>query len=105
MSTAYKTLNTELGLPTQPVGPSAYIPCLASALDVSECVRRQALTLAKRAQGTTIANGRQPSGVAAACLYEAAQEHGKSLTQQRVADAAGLSTVTVCARRDELNEV
>ncbi|MCG1007489.1 hypothetical protein [Halorubrum lacusprofundi] len=50
-------------------------------------------------------NGCRPSGVAAACIHKAAREHGRSLTQQRVADAGGMATGTIRARRDELNAV
>jgi transcription initiation factor TFIIB len=103
VTNAYKTLNTELGLPTQPVRPSEFIPRLASELGISDAIRRRAVALSKHHQETTISNGCRPSGVAAACIYKAAQEHGRTLTQQRVADAAGMSAVTVRARRDELN--
>lgn len=37
---AYKTLNTDLGLPTQPVGPSEFVPRLASELNVPDSIRR-----------------------------------------------------------------
>ncbi len=105
VANAYKTLNTELGLPTQPVRPSEFIPRLASELDISDSIRHRAMALSKQHRETDISNGCRPSGVAAACIYKAAQEQGRSLTQQRVAAAAGMSAVTVRARRDELNAV
>ncbi|UHQ99154.1 transcription initiation factor IIB family protein (plasmid) [Natrinema zhouii] len=105
VTNAYKTLNTELGLPTQPVRPSEFMPRLASELDISDAIRHRAMALSKQHRETAISNGCRPSGVAAACIYKAAQEHGRSLTQQRVAAAAGISAVTVRARRDELNAV
>jgi hypothetical protein len=105
VTNAYKTLNTELGLPTQPVRPSEFVPRLASELGISDAIRRRAVALSKHHQETTISNGGRPSGVAAACIYKPVQEHGRSLTQQRVADAAGMSAVTVRARRDEPNAV
>lgn len=103
VANAYKTLNTELGLPIQPARPSEFIPRLASELNISDATRRRAVILSKHHRETAISNGCRPSGVAAACIYKAAQEHGRSLTQQRVADAARMSPVTVRARRDELN--
>jgi transcription initiation factor TFIIB len=98
-----RALNTELGLPTQPVRPSEFIPRLASELGISDAIRHRAVALSKHHRETAISNGCRPSGVAAAWIYKAAQEHGRSLTQQRMAAAAGMSTVTVRARRDELN--
>jgi len=71
---AYKTLNTELGLPTPPRRPQSFIPRFASELDVADTVRQRAFELAKGAEATIISNGCQPTGVAAACLYKAARE-------------------------------
>ncbi|EJN56934.1 transcription initiation factor IIB [Halogranum rubrum] len=105
VTNAYKTLNRELGLPTQPVAPQSLIPKLASELDVEKRVRRRARTLAERAHETSITNGYQPSGVAAACLYLASREHGESLTQTQVAEAAGTTSATLRARRAELTEL
>ncbi|WP_224338285.1 transcription initiation factor IIB [Haloprofundus halobius] len=105
VTNAYKTLNRELGLPTKPVAPQSLIPKLASELDVDKRVRRRARALAERAHETSIANGCLPSGVAAACLYLASREHGESLTQTQVAEAAGTTPTTLRARRAELTEL
>ena len=105
VTNAYKTLNRELGLPTQPVAPQSLIPKLASELGVNKRVRRRARTLAERAHETSIANGYQPSGVAAACLYLASREHGQSLTQTQVAEAAGTTPTTLRERYAELTEL
>ncbi|SFL32120.1 transcription initiation factor TFIIB [Halogranum rubrum] len=105
VTNAYKTLNKELGLPTQPVAPQSLIPKLASELNVNSQVRRRARALAERAHETSITNGYQPSGVAAACLYLASREHGESLTQTQVAAAAGTTPATLRARHAELIEL
>ena len=105
VTNAYKTLNRELGLPTQPIATQSLIPKLASELDVDKRVRRRAQRLAERAHETSITNGYQPSGVAAACLYLASREHGQSLTQTQVAAAAGTTPTTLRARRAELAEL
>lgn len=103
VANAFQVLNRELGLPTQPVRASAVVPRVASALGVSTTVRRRATTLAKRAQEITVATGCKPSGLAAACLYRAARDVGASLTQQALADAAGISVTTLRARRNDLD--
>jgi transcription initiation factor TFIIB len=48
VTNAYKTLNTELGLPTQPVRPSEFIPRLASELEVPAYIRQRARRLAEQ---------------------------------------------------------
>jgi transcription initiation factor TFIIB len=98
---AYRTLNTELGLPAKPITPSAYVPRLASDLDVSETVRTRARRLAERAEDRGLANGVQPSGFAAACVY-LASDNGQGLTQRAVANAADTTPATVRKHRDTL---
>jgi transcription initiation factor TFIIB len=105
VTNAYKTLNTGLGLPTQPVHPSEFVPRLASELGVSDAIRRRAMALSKQHYKRGMSNGCQPSGVAAASIYHAAREYDLTLTQQQVADAAGVSAVTLRARWVELDAV
>jgi len=105
VTNAYKTLNTELGLPTKPVTPSTFVPRLASELDVPDQIRQRARQLAKASESTGAATGVRPSGVAAACLYKAGCEDGRWLTQSDVADVANVSVVTVRTHRDALDEL
>jgi len=92
---AYRALNRELDLPTGPIHPVEYVPRYASELDVSDAVRRTAETYARRLRESGETAGRNPSGVAAACLYTAARDADASLTQQAAADVAGVTPVTV----------
>jgi transcription initiation factor TFIIB len=101
---AYDALNRELGLPTGPVNPREYIPRYASRLDCSRDVERRATDLAVdlHESGTTV--GRNPCGVAAACLYAAAEREDESLTQREVADVAGVTPVTLRVTYTDLTE-
>jgi transcription initiation factor TFIIB len=105
VTNAYTTLNTELGLPAQPVRPSAFVPRLASELDVSDQIRQRARRLAEASESTGATTGVRPSGFAAACLYKAGREQGRWLTQSDVADVADVSVVTVRTHRDTLDEL
>ncbi|MFQ3320238.1 MAG: transcription initiation factor TFIIB [Natronomonas sp.] len=105
VTNAYTTLNTELGLPAQPVTPSTFVPRLASELDVSDQIRQRARQLAKESESTGATTGVRPSGFAAACLYKAGREDGRWLTQSDVADVANVSVVTVRTHRDALDEL
>ena len=99
---AYQVLNRHLGLPTQPVRASAVIPRVASTLGVAAAVQRRARTLAEQAQNDGIATGCKPSGLAAACLYQATRDTEDPPTQRAVAAAAGVSVVTLRARWRDL---
>jgi len=102
---AYKTLNAELELPTQPVRPSEFIPRLASELDVPADIRQRARWLAEQSESTGVASGVKPSGFAAACLYKAGREEGRWLTQAEVAATASVTATTIRSHRDTLDEL
>jgi transcription initiation factor TFIIB len=95
LDAAYDAMNRELGLPTGPIDPAEYLARFASKLDLPTAVEREARALAERAREEGIDNGRNPCGVAAACLYTAAQEAGCDLTQKEAATVADVTPVTL----------
>lgn len=92
---AYDALNRDLGLPVGAASPEEYLPRFASELGLSQATRRRARELAERAVEEGHANGRNPSGVAAGCLYLAAEQEGERLTQAEAASVADVTPVTV----------
>lgn len=105
VTNAYTTLNTEFGLPAQPVTPSAFVPRLASELDVSDRVRHRSERLAAKSEATRVTTSVHPPGFAAACLYRVGRDAGRRLTQSEVAAAANVSATTIRNHRDALDEV
>lgn len=101
---AYRVLNQELGIPAVPPSPRQYVPRFVSELELSDETRRVAERLAKEAEESGLANGRNPGGVAAGCLYEAAQEHREDVTQRALGNSADVSAVTVRSRWREVRE-
>ena len=101
---AFDAMNRELGLPIGPTGPAEYLPRFASDLGCAAEVERRAGELAKRAVSEGIANGRNPVGVAAACLYTAARELDADCTQREAADVADVTPVTVRRTYVDLTE-
>ncbi|QLK26798.1 transcription initiation factor IIB family protein [Natrinema zhouii] len=97
-------MNTELELPIPVPRPQNVLPRLATTLEVPNEVRYRALEVADLAEKTRITIGRHPHGVAAACLYIAAQELGQQLTQRVIADVAGISATTLRTHRTVLLE-
>lgn len=98
----YRVLNTELKLETRLVRSRSRLPQLASDCEVADAVRRRAREFVTLAEAEGIENGRNPSGVAAACLYAASEKQGAGLTQYDLAQSAGVSVPTVRARYYEL---
>lgn len=95
LKVAYGALNRELNLPIGPIDPAEYLARFASKLDVPSDIERTARTLSNDARDSGLVAGRNPSGVAAACLYTAARRTGYDLTQKEAAAVAGVSAVTI----------
>ncbi|MFC6943107.1 transcription initiation factor IIB family protein [Salinirubellus sp. GCM10025818] len=102
---SYGVLNRELELPTVPMDPIEYVPKLISTLDVSPVTRQRAVTLARKVTTSGAANGCHPAGVAAGCVYQAAQEQEERITQAELADAAEVSVMTVRAQWKQLQTI
>lgn len=92
---AYDALNRDLGLPVAPVDPAEYLPRFASKLDLPASVERRAREYATEAGERGLVGGRNPSGVAAACLYTAARDLNAPVTQADAAAVAGVTPVTL----------
>lgn len=99
---AYDALNRELGLPTGPIDPSEFLPRFASRLDVPHQLEQRAHELVAEAQAQGIVTGKNPGGIAAACLYTAAREQNYRLTQKAAADVGGVTAVTLRSTFDTL---
>lgn len=95
LKAAYDAMNRALGLPTGPIDPREYLPRFASELDLPQSIERTAHEFVERATDLGLTNGRNPCGVAAACLYAAATERDYPLTQSDAATVAGVTPVTV----------
>jgi len=92
---AYDALNRELGLPVGPIDPAEYLPRFASRLDLGDDVERRAREYVAEAGERGISAGRNPGGVAAACLYTAGRDVGAGVTQREAADVADVTPVTL----------
>lgn len=97
LTAAYDALNRELGLPIGPIDPTQYLPRYASQLALEQAVERRAHEHVDALLEANAIGGRNPSGVAAACLYWAANEREDwpSVTQAAAANVADVAPVTI----------
>jgi len=102
LAAAYDALNREVGLSTGPIDPREYLPRFASRLDLSTPTEGAAREIATRAREEGRIGGRNPSGVAATCLYVAADRQDEPLTQAEVAAVADVSPATIRDTRDAI---
>ena len=107
LTVAYDALNRELGLPTGPIDPTQYLPRYASELDLETPVEKRAHEHVTTLLEEGLIGGRNPSGVAAACLYKAAgeREAWPTITQAEAADVADVAPVTIRSTVVNLREL
>ena len=77
------------------VDPVNCIARIASKAELSEKTKRGATEILKTAEEQKISSGKDPMGLAAAALYVACVANGENKTQRDVADAAGVTEVTI----------
>jgi transcription initiation factor TFIIB len=92
---AYGALNRDLGLPVAPSDPSEYLPRFATKLDLGRDVERCAREYVSDARAAGLVAGKNPCGIAAACLYTAARDLGADCTQSAAATVADVTPVTL----------
>jgi len=102
LDVAYDAMNRSLGLPTGPVDPREFLARFASKLDLPSEIERVARKLAGELREQGRDAGRNPGGVAAACLYTAAKRADCNLTQQEAAAVADVTPVTLRSTYYEL---
>jgi len=101
---AYRFISKELGLKLMPTPPSDYISRFCNKLELSKGVCNKAIEILKEADGKDLIGGKSPVGSAAASIYIATVFCGKRKTQREVADAAGISEVTIRSRYKKIIE-
>ena len=100
----YRFLARELKIKLAPTSPADYVPRFASNIGLSREAEIKAIDIIGKAAKKGLTSGRGPTGVAAAALYIASVLLGERKTQKEVADAAGVTEVTIRNRYKELSE-
>ena len=96
----YCMVVSRLNIRVPPPDPAAYVGAIAAACDVPEAVRRRAVCMLQK-YGAVL-SGKDPTTLAAAALYMACSDSGCGVSQQALADAARVSTVSMRLRRRDL---
>ncbi len=100
----YRLLIRELGLRMPVIDPVKCVARIASKAGLSEKTKRDAARILRTAGDIKVSSGKDPMGLAAAALYVACVANGENKTQRDVADAAGVTEVTIRNRYKGLKE-
>ena len=91
----YRLLLRELNLQMPVVDPIKCIARIASKAQLPEKVKREATKILHSATEYKISAGKDPMGLAAAALYVSCIHLGENKTQRDIAEAAGVTEVTI----------
>ena len=95
LSCCYRILLKELGLKMPVVDSVQCIARIASNAGLSEKTKRYAVKILKKAEQNGISAGKDPMGMAASALYISIRRMGMNYSQQIIAQAAGVTEVTL----------
>jgi transcription initiation factor TFIIB len=95
ISRCYRLLQHELALSMPIDEPMKFVPLIASKTQIHQQTQNRALELLRKAHKQQVLTGKNPAGLAAAALYIASIHSEKKATQKRLAQAAGVTEVTV----------
>lgn len=98
----YRIVVMELDLKIPMIDPMKCIVRVANRANLSERTKRMAMSIMKNVIKSGISAGKDPMGLAASVLYLACLNSGESKTQTDIADAAGVTEVTVRNRYKNL---
>jgi transcription initiation factor TFIIB len=80
------------------------VPKIAAKVGVGERTQQAAVEILRRAEKVRTTAGKDPMGLAAAALYIACVMNNEKRTQKLIADAAGVTEVTIRNRYKGLKD-
>ena len=100
----YRLLLRELKLQMPIPAAQLRVPKIASKVGVGERTQQRAVEILREAERLKTTAGKDPMGLAAAALYIACVMNDEKRTQKMIADAAGVTEVTIRNRYKGLKE-
>lgn len=104
ISACFRIVVNELDMKMPMVDPMKCIVKIANRLDMSEKSRRIAINMMNDIIRKKISAGKVPMGLAATVLYLACQSNGENIAQRKIAEAAGVTEVTIRNRVRDLKD-
>ena len=102
LARTYRLLVFELDLKIPMVDPMKCIAKVANKANLSERTKRQAITIMGTITKSGVSAGKDPMGLAASVLYLSCLNTGEPISQMNIADASGVTEVTIRNRFKDL---
>jgi len=104
ISRCYRLMLRELELKMPVVDSIQCIARISSRLEITEKTKRYAVKVLKEVQEREESSGKDPMGIAATALYLSCIQNGVFITQRELAEAAGVTEVTIRNRYKGFNQ-
>jgi transcription initiation factor TFIIB len=102
LTRSYRLLVIELNIKVPSVDPMRCIAKIANKAKLSEKTQRAAMSTMSKLVEKEVSAGKDPMGLGAAVLYLSCLANGEASTQRDIAEAAGVTEVTVRNRFNDL---
>ena len=100
----YRFLIKELEMNPETYSPSDFVTRLANSIQSTEKTRRLALFILEKVQKKEISTSKNPVAMAAAAIHIAALLNNEKISQLQIANASGISAVTIRDRAKEIRK-
>jgi transcription initiation factor TFIIB len=104
VSRCYRLLLQELDFHIPLADPLTYVSKIAEKTGISGKTQGTAIAILREARQKRVSSGKDPMGLAAAALYIACLKNTEKSTQKDIAEAAGVTEVTVRNRYKDLKK-
>jgi len=101
---AYRVLVSELGVKLPTCDPMKCVVRVANKATIDEKTKRQAIEIMEDVTNREISAGKNPMGLAATVVYISCIKTGENITQRDIAQAAGITDVTLRNRFKDLTD-
>ncbi len=102
---SYRLLVLDLGVRIPVVNPMKCVARVANKLSISEKTKHQAFNIMKEVINKNIIAGKKPMGLAATVLYASSIKTDENIPQKEIADASGVTEVTIRNRFKDLKKL
>jgi transcription initiation factor TFIIB len=105
LAKSYRALITKLDMKIPIVDPTKCIMTVSNKANVSEKSKRKAIDIMCHLNRNEMTDGKDPMGIAAAVLYLVCQSAGEKRTQPVIAQAAGITEMTLRNRYKDIKRL
>jgi transcription initiation factor TFIIB len=105
LAKSYRVLITELDIKIPIVDPTKCVMTVSNKANVSEKSKRKAIDIICHLNRNEMTDGKDPMGIAAAVLYLVCQRAGEKRTQPVIAQAAGITEMTLRNRYKDIKRL